>query len=212
VVHYYTRREIETKQLLAGKGLELVWLKSPLDVHIIHVQGSAKIELPDSTMLNVGYHGKTDCPYGSVGLALVADKKMPADELSLSKMIEYFDKHPHEMKMYVYKNDSYVFFQKQEGEARGCLNVPVTPYRSVATDKAVFPRGLLCYVTTKAPKMGLGGKVTLEPFYSFTLDQDAGGAIRSAGRCDIYMGVGPDAMLLSGRTRAEGKIYYLATK
>ncbi len=212
IVHYYTRREIETKQLLAGKGLELVWLKSPLDVHIIHVQGSAKIELPDSTMLNVGYAGKTDCPYGSVGLALVADKKIPAAELSLSKMIEYFDKHPHEMKTYVYKNDSYVFFQKQEGEARGCLNVPVTPYRSVATDKAVFPRGLLCYAVTKAPKLGSAGKVTLEPFYGFTLDQDAGGAIRSAGRCDIYMGVGPDAMLLAGRTRAEGKIYYLATK
>ncbi len=212
IVPYYTRREIETKQLLAGKGLELVWLKTPLDVHIVHVQGSAKIELGDGTVMNVGYHGKTDRPYGSVGLALVADKKIPPNELSLSKMIEYFDKHPHEMKSYVFRNDSYVFFQKQEGEARGSLNVPVTPYRTVATDKAVFPRGLLCYVVTKAPQMGLGGKVTLEPFYSFTLDQDAGGAIRSAGRCDIYMGVGPDAMLLSGRTRAEGKLYYLAIK
>ncbi|MBM4030236.1 MAG: murein transglycosylase [Planctomycetes bacterium] len=211
-VPYYTRREIETQQLLAGKGLELVWLKSVLEVHIIHVQGSAKIELGDGTMFNVGYHGKTDRPYGSVGLALVADKKIAPDDLSLSKMIEYFDKHPHEMKTYVYKNDSYVFFQRQEGEARGSLNVPVTPYRSIATDKAVFPRGLLSYAVTKAPRLSSGGQVTLEPFYSFTLDQDTGGAIRSAGRCDIYMGVGPDAMNLAGRTRAEGKLYYLAIK
>jgi len=212
IVPYYTRREIETQQILAGKGLELVWLKSPLEVHICHVQGSAKIELPDSTTMNIGYAGKTDRPYGSVGLAMVADKKIAPEELSLAKMIEYFDKRPHEMKTYVYKNDSYVFFQKQEGEARGSLNAPVTPYRSIATDKAVFPRGLLSYVVTKAPKMGSSGQVTLEPFYAFTLDQDTGGAIRSAGRCDIYMGVGPDAMNLAGRTRAEGKLYYLAVK
>lgn len=212
IVPYPTRREIETQQLLAGKGLELVWLKSPLEVHIVHVQGSAKIELPDGTTASIGYAGKTDRPYGSVALALVADKKIPADELSLSKMIEHFDKHPHEMKTYVYKNDSYVFFGKQEGEARGSLNEPVTPYRSIATDKAVFPRGLLSYAVTKAPQRSSSGKITLEPFYAFTLDQDTGGAIRSAGRCDIYVGVGPDAMLLAGRTRAEGKLYYLATK
>ena len=36
--------------------------------------------------------------------------------------------------------------------------------------------------------------------------------IRSAGRCDVYMGVGDDALLLAGRTRAEGKLYYLAVK
>ena len=212
IVPYYTRREIETQQILAGKGLELAWLKSPLDVHIVHVQGSAKIELADNSTLSIGYAGKTDRPYGSVGLALVADKKIPAEDLSLQKMIEYFDKRPHEMKTYVYKNDSYVFFAKQEGEPRGSLNLPVTPYRSVATDKAVFPRGLLSYAVTKAPKMTSAGTVSLEPFYSFTLDQDTGGAIRSAGRCDVYMGIGPEAMLLAGRTRAEGKLYYLATK
>jgi len=27
----------------------------------------------------------------------------------------------------------------------------------------------------------------------FALDQDTGGAIRAAGRCDVYMGVGDDA-------------------
>jgi len=55
-------------------------------------------------------------------------------------------------------------------------------------------------------------EVTFEPFYSFALDQDTGGAIRSAGRCDIYMGIGPDALLLAGRQNAEGKLYYLAVK
>jgi membrane-bound lytic murein transglycosylase len=46
----------------------------------------------------------------------------------------------------------------------------------------------------------------------FMLDQDRGGAIRSAGRCDIYMGVGDGAEQMSGRQLSPGKLYYLAIK
>ena len=212
IVPYYTRREIESQQLLAGKGLELVWLKDPLEVYIAHVQGSAKIDLPDGTQISVGYHGKTDRPYTSMGLSLVADKKIAMDDLSLQAIMKYFESHSYELKSYMYRNDSYVFFTKRDGGPYGCLNVPVTPYRSIATDKAVFPRGMVAYAVTKVPRIQTKDKVTLEPFYSYVVDQDAGGAIRSAGRCDVYMGIGPDALLLAGRTRAEGKLYYLAVK
>jgi len=211
-VPYYTRRQIETEQRLAGQGLELVWLRGPLEVHIAHVQGSAFVDLPDGTRLSVGYHGKTDRKYTPVGLALVGDGRIPRDELSLQRMIQYFDTHPHELLHYIYKNDSYVFFTERDGGPYGSLNVPVTPYRSVATDKSVFPRGLIAYVVTNVPRMKTRDQVASEPFYSFVVDQDTGGAIRSAGRCDIYMGVGPDAMLLAGRTWSEGKLYYLAVK
>jgi len=212
IVPYYTRREIETQQLLAGKGLELVWLKDPLEVYIAHVQGSAKIDLTDGTRLSIGYHGKTDRPYSSLGLALVADGKIDLNELSLQKIIQYFDQHPHERSTYMNKNDSFVFFTQRDGGPFGSLNAPVLPYRSIATDKAVFPRGCLAYAVTKVPIMKARDQVVLEPFYSYVLDQDTGGAIRSAGRCDVYMGVGDDALLLAGRTRAEGKLYYLAVK
>ena len=212
IVPYFTRREIETQQLLAGKGLELVWLKDPLEVYIAHVQGSAKIDLPDGTQMSVGYAGKTDRPYTSMGLSLVADKKISMDDLSLQEIMKYFEKHPAEMKSYMYRNESYVFFTKRDGGPYGSLNVPVIPYRSIATDKAVFPRGMLAYAVTNVPVMRTRDKVTREPYYSFVMDQDTGGAIRSAGRCDIYMGIGPDALLLAGRTRDEGKLYYLAVK
>jgi membrane-bound lytic murein transglycosylase A len=212
IVPYYTRGEIETKQLLAGKSLELVYLKDPLEVYIAHVQGSAIIELADGTQRCAGYHGKTDRPYTSLGLSLVADGKIDRSELSLQKIMEYLDLHPHELKHYMNKNESYVFFHWAEGGPRGSLNTPVIPYRSIATDKAVFPRGLLTFIVTELPEMRTRDEVVFEPYYGFGLDQDTGGAIRSAGRCDVYMGVGPDALLLAGRTNAEGKLYYLAVK
>jgi membrane-bound lytic murein transglycosylase A len=43
----------------------------------------------------------------------------------------------------------------------------------------------------------------------FLFDQDTGGAIRTAGRADIYLGIGPEAEELAGRTRVEGQLYYL---
>jgi membrane-bound lytic murein transglycosylase A len=44
------------------------------------------------------------------------------------------------------------------------------------------------------------------------LDQDTGGAIRTAGRADIYLGVGPNAERLAGSTKVEGQLYYLFLK
>ncbi|MHC4266069.1 MAG: 3D domain-containing protein [Planctomycetota bacterium] len=55
--------------------------------------------------------------------------------------------------------------------------------------------------------------VVVQDVYSgFALDQDTGGAIRAPGRCDFYMGVGDQAGQLAGRTRKEGKLYYLFIK
>ena len=57
-----------------------------------------------------------------------------------------------------------------------------------------------------------GRGLDLGDYRAFACDQDTGGAIRAAGRCDVYMGVGEAAGHLAGRIYAEGKLYYLFTK
>jgi len=104
-----------------------------------------------------------------------------------------------------------VFFQEAAHEPHGCLNEPVTRLRSIATDKTVFPRACLAFVTTKVPAR-IMGEIQLYPYDGFAMDQDAGGAIRAPGRCDIYMGVGDEAGELAGRTQEEGRLYYLFLK
>jgi membrane-bound lytic murein transglycosylase A len=54
--------------------------------------------------------------------------------------------------------------------------------------------------------------VDLDRPVGFALDQDTGGAIRAAGRCDVYMGVGDQAGELAGKTYREGQLYYLFIK
>ena len=52
----------------------------------------------------------------------------------------------------------------------------------------------------------------LVPYKGFLLDQDTGGAIRAAGRADIYMGIGAQAGHRAGNTFSVGRLYYLFLK
>ncbi|MGE3164789.1 MAG: MltA domain-containing protein [Planctomycetota bacterium] len=202
VVPYYTRQEIESQQLLAGQ--ELVYLTDPFDAFIVHVQGSAWIKTETGDM-HVGYAGKTDRPYHSIGQELIRRGKIRDEELSLSRLRRYFREHPSELDV-LNANPSYVFFTETEPGAFGSLGAPVTPYHTVATDKSVFPRG--GPVLVSASRLGDGR----EPFLGLCFDQDTGGAIRSAGRADLYVGVGPAAEQLAGHTRSVGGLIYFFVK
>ena len=61
-----SRREIEEGSLFAARDLELAWLADPVDAYVVHVQGSARLRLPDGEILYVGYAGKTDRAYASL--------------------------------------------------------------------------------------------------------------------------------------------------
>lgn len=212
IVPYYTRREIEQQGLLAAQGLELVYLRDRLEAFIIHVQGSARLRLRDGRDFYVGYAGKNGRPYTSIGKLLIKDSKIPKRKMSLEAIKRYFAAHPDQLDRYLRQNDSFVFFTNTEPGAFGSLGVKVTPLRSIATDKSIFPRGSLAFVEAEIPSVDAAGKITRVPFQRFVLDQDTGGAIRAAGRTDLYLGGGPRAELLAGHLVSRGKLFYLFLK
>jgi len=206
IVPYYTRAEIEAGVL---RGLELVWLRDRFEAYICTVQGSAKLRLPDGTLYSIGYHGNNGKPYTSIGQLLVNDGLIQPEDLSLAGLIKFFRDRPDLLDTYLPKNERYVFFRPAEGDPTGSLGVPVTPYCTLATDKAIFPRGCLTYVVTQLPSVLPGERVRQMPFERFLLDQDTGGGIRAPGRADVYVGVGDAAGLVAGHTFSEGRLYYI---
>lgn len=206
---YPTREEIENSDMLAGS--ELIWLGDPFEVYIAHVQGSAKIRLPDGKLTGVGYTASNGQEYKSVSKAMLEQGKMGGQKLSLAAMIEYFKQHPDEVQNFTKINPRFVFFQIEKGEPRGSINEEVTPYRSIATDKTIFPPGSMTFLSTRLP-LERAGVISEKQYTGFALDQDTGGAIRAPGRCDVYMGQGDKAGSLAGRTYQEGKLYYLFLK
>ena len=209
IVRYASRREIEESGMLAGQ--EIAWLKDPFEAYVVSVQGSAKLRLADGSLYELGYAGNNGYDYTSVSRMMVADGLIDANSLSLQAMIKYFAAHPEDVHRYCWANERYVFFQEISGGPFGSIGVPVVPFRTVATDKEIYPRACLAFLKTRLPHLE-GRQVVTAPYSSFVLDQDTGGAIRAAGRCDIFMGVGGKAEALAGRTGAEGKLYYLFLK
>jgi membrane-bound lytic murein transglycosylase A len=209
ITPYPPRAVIEDSGMLKGK--ELAWLGDPFEAYIAHVQGSVKIKLPDGQLTTMGYAANNGHEYHRLQEELLKDGRIPADQMSLSAMIDYFKKYKDQVSMYIRRNPRFVFFRKEEGPPHGSLNEPVTPMRTIATDKSIFPRGCLAFISTTLPRQ-VAGEVVRQPYSGFALDQDTGGAIRAPGRCDVYIGVGDTAGKLAGQTYQEGRLYYLFLK
>jgi len=203
------RKTIEATKPYVGN--ELVWMADPFEAYVTHIQGSARLRMPDGKEVTVGYAANNGHEYKSIRAILVQDGRIEK-RAGLPSMLKLFHASPELVKLYTAQNPRYIFFAfVPDGHPRGCLNEPVTSLRSIATDKKIFPPACLAFVSTQLP-MRQGGQVVDAPFRQFVCDQDAGGAIRAPGRCDVYMGVGEEAGQLAGRAQNEGKLYYLFLK
>ncbi|NLX20076.1 MAG: murein transglycosylase [Phycisphaerae bacterium] len=205
---YLARAEIE-RGALAGRGLELCYLRDRFEAYIVTVQGSGRLRLENGRFFDIGYHGDNGHEYASIGQALVDQGLITPSELSLQGLIRFFQQNPNQLEQILPQNPRYVFFTPRTGGPFGSLNVPVTPFRSIATDKEVYPRACVAYLQTLVPARTADGGIRNHSYHGFALDQDTGGAIRAAGRCDFFLGTGPEVGELAGRTLAEGKLYYI---
>lgn len=192
------------------RGGELVWLRDRLEAFLVHVQGSARLQLPNGKQMTVGFAGKTDYPYVSIGRELVKDGKLPLEGLTLQVLIDYLHANPTELSQYLPRNPSFVFFKETYGAPpTGSINVPVTPERSIATDKSLMPPGALALIHAPIPYSNPTSQLKTRMVNRYVLDQDTGSAIQGAGRVDIFMGTGPKAGDRAGAINGTGELYYL---
>ena len=211
-VPYYSRREIDDFGSLRGRGYEIAWVKDPIDLFFLHIQGSGILKLPDGRRVGVGYAAQNGLAYRSIGRLLIDDRKVPQEEMSMQRLRRYLGEHPEEMSEILAYNESYVFFRFVEGPL-GSLEVPVTAGRSIATDLWLFPKGALAFIETQEPVVDDAGRlVGWKPFSRIVLNQDAGGAIRGFQRVDLFFGTGEQAAAAAGYMNSRGKLFFVALK
>lgn len=192
------------------RGLELVWMRSRLEAFLVQVQGSAQLQFPDGSRMSVGYAGRTDYPYTSIGRSLVEDGKVDAEGLTLDAVIAYFKAHPDDLDIYLPRNRRFIFFRETDGgPPLGTFSVPVTAGRSIATDKSLMPPGALGLITLPMPERTPTGEWQPRWTNRFVLNQDTGGAIQGPGRVDLFVGSGPEAGAQAGQINAAGQLFFL---
>jgi len=213
VVPYYERSEIDTDGALEGKAEVLAWVTDPVDVFFLQIQGSGKVYLDNGEVINVHYHTTNGQPYRSVGKFLIDEEKIPLEEMSMQKIREYLNNHPEEMDEVFNYNPSYVFFKIEPEGPLGNINVKLTPGRSIALDRYIFPPAALAFIQTEKPEIDSTGQIhNWQPFTRFALNQDTGGAIRGPGRADLFWGSGPYAKIAAGHMKHPGELYFLVLK
>jgi membrane-bound lytic murein transglycosylase A len=144
---------------------------------------------------------------------LIDKKKITVKEMSMQKIRQYLNSHPDEIKEVFNYNPSYVFFQNEPNGPLGNINVKLTPGRSIALDRRIFPKAALCFIETEKPIVDGAGQIqSWRRFTRFAMNQDTGGAIRGPGRADIFWGNGPYAEIAAGHLKHTGNLYFLVLK
>lgn len=217
VTPYPARADIDRRKTLAGKGLETAWLKDPLEVMDLHVQGSGILKLPNGKEVLVKYAGTNGRPYNSVGLTLVKTGVFGRDSITYAKMRDYLHANPDAASWILSQNPRYTFFEvaplPADGEPFGAAEGSLVPARSVAVDPAAFPLGALLFFTTTSPQADKSGRVLGQfPTARFAFALDTGGAIKGPGRVDIYAGHGDQAEATARGQWADGALYLLVKK
>jgi membrane-bound lytic murein transglycosylase A len=205
---YYDRAEIE-EGALAGRGLEICWLKDPVDLFFIQIQGSARVKLNDGSLLRVNYEAHNGYSYTAVGKFLI-DWGVPRDEISLDRIRHWMEENPARGKELRQKNRSYVFFREtglgEKDEPIGAQGIPVTAGRSIAVDRAIHVYGTPFFIEADLP---IDGPQPTTKFRRLMVAQDTGSAIVGPARADIYFGAGPELGSVAGRIRHPGRFAML---
>jgi len=210
---YFSRREIDALGRLRGKGYEIAWVKDPVELFFLHIQGSGVIRLENGRTTPINYAASNGRPYTSIGKILVDEGKLRAEEVSASRLRQYLRERPEERERLLMRNERYVFFRFAESGPLGSLNIPLTPGRSVAADPSYFPAGALAFLISRRPVVdGAGDLAGWREFSRFVLVQDAGAAIRGPRRLDLYFGSGEAAGGPAGFMNSRGRLYLLRRK
>jgi len=210
----YTRRQIDGEGILAGRELEIAWLKNDVDRFFLHIQGSGQLLFRDGTSSGVHFAGANNYKFGGLGKRMIVDGVIKVEQGSMQGIKSYFKEHPEDIQKYFFQNKRYIFFKlSNKGGPRGSGGGELIGGRSIATDKKVYPAGGLAFVQLRKPILNDKNEIIRwEKFSRFVVDQDTGNAIRGSGRADFYFGMGDRAGAKAGYFHEWGDIFYIVKK
>lgn len=209
----YPDREAIDQGLLEGRGLEIAWARSKVDVFFAHVQGAARLRYPDGRLRRITYAAKAGHPFSGIGRLLIDLGEIPEAEISMQSIRTWLAEHPDRADEILWHNKSYIFFREAEVDdlSRGPIaaaKVPLIAGRSLAVDRQIHTFGFPFFIHAASLTHMDGGRV----FARTMLALDTGSAIVGPARGDIFTGSGDEAGQLAGAVRNAADFYILIPK
>lgn len=201
---WHSREEIETGDVVSGRGLELAWVEDPTALFYMQVQGSGRIRFTDGSVLRLGYAASNGHKYRSPGEMLVSNGIYAPHQVSAQVVSNWVRRNPDAGARLLRASPSYVFFREIRGARngdgpRGAMNRPLTSGRSIAVDPAHIMLGAPVW-------MEKGGEQVLR---KLMIAQDTGSAIKGAQRADYFVGTGSEAGRIAQQMNDAGRLFVL---
>lgn len=205
-VPYPDRAAINRGALDPG-GLAVAWVKDPVDAFFTHIQGSARLSLPDGSVARVGFAEKNGRPYTAIGKVLIERGALSRETVSMASIRDWLAANPDEMQSILEANQSYVFFTRRNVSDPGlgpvgAGGVALSPGRSLAVDRRTHALGAPIWFEAVLPG-------DTDPTQKLMVAQDTGSAIRGAVRGDYFWGSGAGAGDKAGEMKADGRFWVL---
>ncbi len=206
---YYPDRGTIERGYLKGKGCELVYVADKVEAFFIHVQGAARIELTDGSVMGITYCAKSGHPFSGPGRILIDQGEIAEKDISMQSVRGWLKANPDKMDELLWQNQSFIFFKESPVENLdlgpiAAAKVQLSAGRSMAVDRLRHIFGAAFYVV--APSVDFGDD---KPFQRLMIAQDTGSAIVGNARGDLFTGSGFAAGEIAGRIKAPADFYLL---
>lgn len=209
---YSDRAAIEDGALV-GRVQPLVYLER-VDAFMAHVQGSVRVRLVEGAeqgrVLRFAYAGRNGHAYTSVARLVVTETGLTPAALTAPRLVDWLRANPDAGRRLMRRNRSYIFFREadelvpHQGPVGGA-SVQLTPGRSLAIDRWIWPYGMPIWLeaTLPLPESGQRGEAIdrTETWRRLMIAQDTGSAIIGPARADIFFGSGAAAGARAGIVR-----------
>jgi len=172
-----------------------------------------RVRLPGGGVVRLSYAGRNGHPYTGIGRVVADWTGTPRSEMSMAKLRSLLARDAGWARDVMHQNKSFVFFKFADLDPDlgpiGGQGLPLTPLRSIAVDRTLWPYGLPVFIDTALPDVP---GVRKGPVRRLTIAQDTGSAILGAARADIFFGSGNEAGAVAGAVRHRGSFTVLWPK
>lgn len=212
-----TRVEIDFDNKLAGKGLEICYVKESLyDIWLLHVEGGGRVHLDNGdgtfSKIYLSYAGSNKQSFRMLFRYMLDNGMLKPGQAGIDQQRAYLEANPQDQRKVFASSPSYIYFKESNKEPIGVRNMILTENRSLASDYRIYKEyGILNFVQAKRP-MRVNGRVKQVDFSRFFISQDTGGAIKGNARSDLYFGFGPEAELTANNLKVLGDQFFIIKK
>lgn len=202
------RGEIDRGRL-ENQGLEIAWVKDPVEFFFMQIQGSAILEFQDGSKRALSFAADNGLNY--VSIPKYMQRSGIVSNPSNRVVKQWLRDNPQRQAEVLAVNKRYVFFKEVSvSQLRTSTMTAPLAWHTVAVDPSYIPHGSI--LLAKIPVIDEVSGIKTGSAWRYLLAQDSGNGVIGDAHIDLYLGKGLEAKRLTNAVTQLTEVYVLKPK